>query len=77
MRFDRMNLTKYHVLFMRIRDHARRPRKGESGTAGQAMIEYVITAGMLMAAVVILALLLYTFKEYGGRVLDLVASEYP
>ena len=44
---------------------------------GQVMIEYVITAGMLIAAVTIFAVFLYTFKEYGARVLDMVASEYP
>jgi len=41
------------------------------------MIEYVVTTGMLIAAVAIFAVFLYTFKEHGGRVLDLVASEYP
>ena len=50
-------------------------RKG--GKSGQAMTEYVIVAGMLTAAVAILAVFLYTFKEYGGRVLDLVSSDYP
>ncbi len=45
--------------------------------AGQVMTEYVVVAGMVLASVMILALLLYTFKEYGGRVLNLVASEYP
>lgn len=45
--------------------------------SGQAATEYVVVAGMLLASVMILALLLYTFKEYGGRILDLVASEYP
>ncbi|MFO7871804.1 MAG: hypothetical protein R6V03_10290 [Kiritimatiellia bacterium] len=44
---------------------------------GQAMIEYVITAGMLIAAVAIMAVFLYTFRENSGRILDLVASEYP
>lgn len=44
---------------------------------GQAMVEYVITAGILLMLVVMLALLLYAFREYGSRVLDLVASEYP
>jgi len=47
------------------------------GAGGQAMVEYLITAGMLIVAVAILAVFLYTFKEHGGRVLDLVASEYP
>jgi len=52
------------------------PRRKEL-KAGQAMTEYVIVAGMLTAAVAILAVFLYTFKEYGGRVLDLVSSDYP
>jgi hypothetical protein len=41
------------------------------------MIEYVIVAAMLVAATAILAVFLYSFREFGGRVLDLVASEYP
>ena len=44
---------------------------------GQAMTEYVLTAGILLASVVVLAVFLYTFKEYSGRVLELAASEYP
>ena len=44
---------------------------------GQSSVEYLITAGMLVASVAILAVVLYTFRQYGGRVLDLVASEYP
>jgi hypothetical protein len=55
------------------------PVAGRYGGArrGQTSVEYLITAGMLIASVAILAVFLYTFKEYGGRVLDLVASEYP
>ena len=41
------------------------------------MIEFVIVAAILVVMVSIMALLLYTFKEHGGRVLDLIASEYP
>jgi len=41
------------------------------------MVEYAITAGMLMIAVVILAVLLYSFKEQGNRVFNLAASDYP
>lgn len=41
------------------------------------MVEYVITAGMLVLTVTIFAVFLYTFREHSGRVLDLVASEYP
>ena len=45
--------------------------------AGQALTEFVVTAGILVLTLAMLALLLYTFRAYGGRVLDLVASEYP
>ncbi len=45
--------------------------------AGQAMTEYLIVAATLVLAVSILAVFLYTIKEHGGRVFDLVASEYP
>ena len=44
---------------------------------GQAMTESMIVAAMLMSTVAILALLLYVFKEYGGRIMNLVSSEYP
>ena len=57
-----------------------RPRRasGPCGSCrGQAMIEYVMTAAMLLLLVVMLAVLLYTFREHGARVLDLAASEYP
>ena len=45
--------------------------------SGQAMVEYMVATVMLLTAIAVMALLLYTFKEYGGRILDLVASEYP
>jgi len=45
--------------------------------SGQAAVEYMLVAGMLIAAVVMLSVFLYTFREHSGRVLDLVASEYP
>lgn len=41
------------------------------------MLEYVMVVGMLLALVSVMALLLYTFKENGGRVLDLIASDAP
>ena len=44
---------------------------------GQAMAEYVIIAGLLMASLFILTVFFVTFKEYGGRILALVSSEYP
>lgn len=45
--------------------------------SGQVMLEYVMVVGMLLALVSVMALLLYTFKENGGRVLDLIASDAP
>ena len=50
---------------------------GRDRRGGQAMIEYVVVAAMLVAATSILAVFLYSFREFGERVLDLVASEYP
>jgi hypothetical protein len=44
---------------------------------GQTMVEYAVVMGVLLAVVAMAALFLYTFKEYGGRILDLVSSEYP
>jgi hypothetical protein len=44
---------------------------------GQTMVEYVIVAGMLVSAVAIMTVFLYAFREYGGRILELAASEYP
>ncbi len=48
-----------------------------SGRRGQALVEYVVVAGMLLASLAILALFLATFREYGYRILDMVASDYP
>lgn len=44
---------------------------------GQALTEFVVVMGMLLATGTILALFLYTFREYSGRVLQLLAAEYP
>ena len=44
---------------------------------GQAMTEYVIIAGLLMASLGILTVFFVTFQEYSGRILALVSSEYP
>ncbi len=44
---------------------------------GQAMVEFMVVAGMILAALAILWVFLATFKEYGTRVLNLVGSEYP
>ena len=47
------------------------------GRSGQAMIEYMIVAVMMIGLVALFALLLYALRQQSGRVLELVASEYP
>jgi hypothetical protein len=44
---------------------------------GQALTEFVVVMAMLLATGTILALFLYVFREYGGRVLQLLAAETP
>lgn len=44
---------------------------------GQALVEYVVVTGMLLASLAILALFLVTFREYGQRILEMVGSDYP
>lgn len=41
------------------------------------MVEYVVIAGTLLAAMAIFYLFHATFKEFGTRVLNLIGSEYP
>lgn len=45
--------------------------------SGQAMVEYVVCAAVVVMLTGLMALLLVTVRESGGRTLDLVASEYP
>ena len=49
----------------------------QASRAGQTLVEYVIVAGVLLAAVAVLSVFLYTFREHSGRILNLVSSEYP
>jgi hypothetical protein len=58
-------------------DDMKRMCRSASSKRGQAMIEYVVMAGMMLAMVSIMAVLLYALKEHNVRVLDLVSSEYP
>ena len=51
--------------------------RSASSKRGQAMVEYVIMAGMMLAMVSIVAVFLYALKEHNVRVLDLVSSDYP
>lgn len=44
---------------------------------GQAAMEYIVVAGITVAVLAILVVFLAAFREYGGRVLEMAASEYP
>ena len=65
------------LMSARYRRRIRKLMKRRIQRAGQVATEFVVVAGMVLATVSIVALLLYTFKEYGGRILNLLASEYP
>lgn len=41
------------------------------------MAEYVIITGILAATALILTVFLTTFNQYGTRILDMAASDYP
>ena len=41
------------------------------------MVEYVVLTGLTLGILLMLAVFLFAFKEAGGRVLDLIAYEYP
>ena len=44
---------------------------------GQTILEFTLIVVMLLAVIVVLAFFMYVFKAHGGRVLDLISSEYP
>jgi hypothetical protein len=44
---------------------------------GQVMLEYAVVLAMTLGILVMLGFFIYIFKEYGGRVLDLISSPYP
>jgi uncharacterized protein (UPF0333 family) len=51
--------------------------RGRHLSRGQILLEYAIIAGILLAAVAVLSIFLYTFRENGDRILNLVSAEYP
>jgi hypothetical protein len=54
-----------------------RIRRSAGSRRGQAATEYVVVAGVLIATIAILVVFLGAFRENGGRILQLAASEYP
>lgn len=53
------------------------PHLHDAGRHGQAMVEYIVCAAVIVLLTGMLALLLVTVRENGGRAVDLVSSEYP
>ena len=47
------------------------------GKSGQAMIEYLVIAVMLISALGFGAYTLYALRSQSSRVIELAASEYP
>lgn len=41
------------------------------------MLEYILVLAMTLGLIVTLGFFIFVFKEHGGRILDLVSSEYP
>jgi hypothetical protein len=69
-------LNLFQNLFQ-TRGKMRLPNVKRKSEKGQATVEYVVVAGMLLASLAVLTLLLVTFQEYGLRILEMVASDYP
>jgi heme/copper-type cytochrome/quinol oxidase subunit 2 len=49
----------------------------ENKRSGQVMLEYAIVAGILVGVLAMLALFLFTFKEQGARIMDLISADFP
>ncbi len=47
------------------------------GSSGQATVEFILVAAVLLAMVAVLAVLLVSVREQGGRVVELVAADSP
>ena len=74
-RWNFLEMSRRKGLSRRHPAHA--ARRGSGSDGGQAMVEYLVAAGMLLASLAILTLFLTTFKEYGYRILEMVGSDYP
>lgn len=52
-------------------------KKNQNRKSGQSMLEYVMVLAMTLGIMVTLGFFIYVFKEHGGRILNLVSSDYP
>ena len=46
--------------------------KGTVRKSGQIMLEYVVALGIFLALIGVSATLIYVFRAYGNRVLDII-----
>ncbi len=46
-------------------------------TGGQALVEFMVVMGILLASLAIISLFIRVHRENGIRILNRVASEYP
>lgn len=53
--------------------HGMKRHKDIIRKSGQVMLEYVIALGVFLALIGISATLIYVFRAYGNRVLDIIA----
>ncbi|MDF3129704.1 hypothetical protein P0Y35_10905 [Kiritimatiellaeota bacterium B1221] len=44
---------------------------------GQSMLEYIMVLAMTLGILVTLGFFIAVFKDYGGRILEIVSSDYP
>lgn len=49
----------------------------QNSKSGQSMLEYIMVLAMTLGVMVTLGFFIYVFKEHGGRILNLVSSNYP
>lgn len=52
-------------------------KSSRNSKKGQAMLEYIMVLAMTLGVLVTLGFFIFVFKEYGGRILDLVSSDFP
>jgi hypothetical protein len=57
--------------------NSRKTQRGRNVRAGQTMIEYVIIAAVLIAALSVAGVLIYALRSQSDRTLELVSSDYP
>ncbi len=71
-------ITDKCVQFTAIGNHYAKVHRMKAGKSivrksGQIMLEYVVALGIFLALVGVSATLIYVFRAYGNRVIDIIA----